>query len=151
MSSISLGIKQAMEHMVDLTTVSGGAVQFFAAEPGDGVLQVALLDKYSAKLSNLDGTPAMCGKDGDEPCKPFYLDENGEPDVTLTQSSRTGVGAFGNVPPGKYLLSISHPDLDCTEHLPESGWRAEQEDSVVVQVIDQWVTAQVGVFCQPPE
>lgn len=149
-STLALGIAQAQQHGVDLTQVDGGVVQFFAAEPGDGVLQVALLEGFAAELLDENDEPAMCiGADGDVPCIPLYLDEDGEPDNTLTSSSRKGVGAFGNVKPGKYHLRISHPDLTCTEHLPEAGWRAEEDDQVVVEVIDEWITSQVGVFCQP--
>jgi hypothetical protein len=152
LAKLTVGIAQAQMNGVDLNTFSGGAVQFFAANPGDGVLEVALLSNYSATLENIDGTPAVCGgPDGDAPCKPLYLDETGEPDPTLKASTRTGVGAFGNVAPGKYVLSISHPELACDQHLPESGWPAEQVDAVVVKVVDEWVTSQVGVFCQPPE
>jgi hypothetical protein len=154
LATLQHGIDQAMENGIDLSTFKGGAVQFFAAEPGDGVLQVALLSGYKATLENLDGTPAQChGTDGNlADCVALYLDENGETDPKLREASRNGVGAFGNVPPGKYKLSISHPDLDCTEHLPEAGWPAKDDEdgnAVVVKVIDKWVTAQVGVFCQP--
>lgn len=153
LASLQLGIQQAMMNGIDLSTFSGGAVQFFAAEPGDGVLQVKLLDGYSAKLTNMDGTPALCGNETgeDAPCEPLYLDENGDPDRSLKASSRIGVGAFGNVAPGKYLLSISHPELACNQHLFESGWEAKDDDSVIVKVIDEWITAQVGAFCEPPE
>lgn len=153
LAKLSLGVDQAKENGIPLESIQGGAIQFFAAEPGDGVLQVALLEGYDATLRNTDGTAAKCwDTDGIlAPCRPLYLDENGKSDQQLIAASRTGVGAFGNVPPGKYKLFISHPDLDCKDHLPEAGWHAEEEDAVVVKVVDEWVTAQVGVFCQPPE
>ncbi len=149
--TLDLGIAEANKNSVDLTSLKGGVIQFFAAEPANGVLQVSLLGDYSAELLDLAGKPAQCyGANGDEPCKALYLDESGEPDMTLTHASKKGVGAFGNVKAGKYLLRITHPTLDCSQHLPEAGWKATSTDEVVVEVIDAWITSQVGVFCQPP-
>lgn len=153
LAPLQLGIDEAAKNGIDLTTFKGGAIQFFAAEPGNGVLQVALLSEFTATLETLDGKPAQCNATdgGLEDCRPLYLDENGETDPALEKASVTGVGAFGNVPPGKYKLTIQHPTLECKDHLPESGWKAEMPESVLVQAVDKWVTAQVGVFCQPPE
>jgi hypothetical protein len=150
--TLDLGIAEAGMHGLDLKTVDGGVIQFFAAEPANGVLQVALLGDYSAELLDLDGNPAQCISDkGDVPCKPLYLDELGEPAPALTKATKKGVGAFGNVKPGEYLLRIKHPTLDCTSHLPEAGWHADAKDEVRVKAVDEWITSQVGVFCQPPE
>jgi hypothetical protein len=152
--TLELGIAKAMESEVDLGKLDGGVVQFFAAEPANGVLQVALLGDYTAELLSPDGSVAQCfGVSGlvDTDCAPLYLDETGEPDSALTHATSKGVGAFGNVPEGKYRLRISHPELVCDQHLAETGFRANEDDEVEVRVIDEWITSQAGVFCQPKE
>jgi hypothetical protein len=153
LARLQLGIDEAAKNGIDLTTFKGGAIQFFAAEPGDGVLQVALLSDFTATLETLDGKPAQCNSTdgGLEDCRALYLDEDGETDPKLTKASATGVGAFGNVPPGQYKITVKHPTRVCPDTLPESGWGIDDNDAVLVQAVDKWVTAQVGVFCQPPE
>ncbi len=154
LGSIKYGTAQLKYFGFSTSDLSGGVVQFFAANPSNGVLQVSTLSDFTAQLLKPDGTAtATCGQKGGGtgPCAPVYLNDTGEPDPKLTKSSRWGVGAFGNVAPGKYLLRIKHPTLVCDEHLPESGWMGKDVDTVFVEVVKDWVTAQVGLFCQPPE
>ncbi|MBM4364450.1 MAG: hypothetical protein FJ104_17360, partial [Deltaproteobacteria bacterium] len=128
---------------------TGGAIQFFGITPGNGVLQVATLAGYSVELSQ-GGAPATCGVAADAgPCVASYLGTTGIPDPALQASSAIGVGAFGNVPPGEYVLTFSHPDMACTERLPESGFAGPTEDSITVAVVEGYITAQVGMVCQP--
>ncbi|HEX7480867.1 MAG TPA: hypothetical protein VF331_23900 [Polyangiales bacterium] len=152
LGSIDYGVSQLKHFDYTAADVSGGAIQFFAANPANGVLQVATLEGYTAKLENVDGTQAICAiKGGTSACRPVYLDDTGTADPTLTKSSHWGVGAFGNVPAGKYVLRITHPTLVCNQHLPESGWKAKDADSVLVESVTDWITAQTGVFCQEPD
>jgi hypothetical protein len=153
LGSIDDGLMEAEKFGVDLRGIRGGALQFFGARPGDGVLQVATLEGFSVELTDADGEPATCvaedGK-GEAPCQPIYLEPNGEPNLDLTESTRFGVGAIGNVNPGEYVLRFSHPDFVC-ERLPESGWAADEDSAIRVEVVENFITAQVGMFCQPPE
>lgn len=153
LGSIEDGIMEAEKFGVDLRGIRGGALQFFGARPGDGVLQVATLEGYTVELNDLDGDPAMCASSdgaGEEPCEPIYLDPGGMPNLEATESSRFGVGAIGNVTPGEYVLSFAHPSYEC-ERLPESGWETDEPSAIRVKVIEDFITAQVGMFCQPPE
>lgn len=146
-----LAEEQASEFGVAVDSISGGAIQFFGASPGDGVLQVRLLEGYSVSLLTLDGEPAQCpdGEGGSVQCLPLYLDPDGEADFDLSASTSIGIGAFGNVPPGQYLMRMSHPQLYCDQILPESGFLpAEAGETVKVEVLDGFITAQVGLFCQ---
>lgn len=152
LGELQLGIDQAELLGVDLSGVSGGGVQFFAARAGDGVLQAGPFGPYTATLTTLEGDPAQCdGKDGLTPCEPLYIGEDGNVDPDLTMASSMGVGGFGNVPPGEYLLRIDAPDMICDQALAESGWKSDDREAVRVKVIDGWATMQVGLFCQPPE
>lgn len=156
LGAANLAEDQASEFGVAVESISGGAIQFFGASPGDGVLQVRLLAGYSVELLTLDGDPAQC-PDGEGTgtidCLPLYLDKDGQADFDLTASTSIGIGAFGNVPAGDYLMHMTHPDPDlvCDQTLPESGFLADDGGEYVhVRVLDGFITAQVGLFCQRP-
>jgi len=149
-----LAEEKASEFGVSIDSATGGAVQFFAAAPGAGVLQVRLLADYSVQLRTLDGEPVMCpdGEGGETECLPLYLGEDGDPDADLTAATRIGIGALGNIPEGAYELHFSHPDLLCDQTLLESGYEAAGSDEAVrIEVRSEFITAQAGIFCQPGE
>lgn len=153
LGSIEDGLSEAEKFGVDLRGIQGGALQFFGARPADGVLQVATLEGYSVELTDLDGEIAQCaapdGGDGLVPCDPIYLDPGGEPNLDATASSKFGVGAIGNVMPGEYILRFSHPTYVC-DRLPESGWETDEPSAIRVKVLEDFITAQVGMFCELP-
>jgi len=152
LGSIEDGLAEAEKFGVDLRGISGGALQFFGARPADGVLAVATLDGYSVELLDLDGEPSLCGGpdgEGEVPCDPIYLDPGGEPNLDATESSKFGVGAIGNVAPGEYILRFEHPTYEC-DRLPESGWETEESSAIRVKVLEDFITAQVGMFCELP-
>jgi hypothetical protein len=153
LGSIEDGLSQAEMFGVDLRGIQGGALQFFGARPADGVLAVATLEGYSVELADLDGEPAQCvapDGDGEGPCDPIYLDPGGEPNLDATESSKFGVGAIGNVAPGEYILRFSHPTYEC-DRLPESGWATDESSAIRVKVLEDFITAQVGMFCEAPQ
>lgn len=154
MGHVDLAKDQAAEFGVSIEAVTGGAVQFFAAAPGAGVLQVRLLADYSVELRTLEGDPAMCpDADGGEiVCQPLYLAADGEPDADLEAATRIGIGALANVPPGTYELHFSHPELLCNQALLESGYPAAGGDEAVrIEIRSEFITAQAGIYCEPGE
>ncbi len=62
---------------------------------------------------------------------PFYADENGMMDTTLTQTSESGQVSFWSVPPGEVTLSASHAIVDCEAI---EGWPAETPGEMTVPV-----------------
>jgi len=49
-----------------------------------------------------------------------YLDDQGLIDLDLTATSVSGVAGWVNIPPGDYVATVTHPDLECAMWYPFS-------------------------------
>jgi hypothetical protein len=123
-----------------------GSLNFFAVmlHEGDGGGNVG--------IAGIDWAPevtvTIAPDDGEGP---FYIDSDEEyrPGATATGEGGYG-GWFMNLTPGEYVLTFSHPTLDCAPLAGNAfGW-PEGDHSVTVPVIAGMNTQSSGVLCSVP-
>jgi hypothetical protein len=70
---------------------------------------------------------------------PVYLSSGGTPDQGATATSSQGFGLFGNLPPGDYEVSVTHPTKTCVIDL--LGWPATNKSAARVRVQADFIAA----------
>jgi hypothetical protein len=92
-----------------------------------GSLDWMFLDEVSVSL------------DPDSGVGPLYVDDSEQYDASLTETSEAGWGIIFNIEPGDYILTFSHPQMDCG-----------QPTETNVRVVAGYITHYVPGFCVQP-
>jgi hypothetical protein len=129
---VSIGSREIMDIVIGQTGVS--------VEPGQGHLLLWVADAT--------GTQGQAGASLDISPDPggllMYMDDQGAYSMDATTTSSAGSSGWGNLPPGDYVLMVTHPDLDCE---PYSSFSAGAINSFQLKVIADHATA-LFVLCR---
>jgi hypothetical protein len=79
---------------------------------------------------------------------PFYADETGFPDQTLTATSSRGFALFGNVDPGEVEIEMTHPTRACTRYV-QATWAGSTPTASRVPVVAGYLVGGSNLQCAP--
>jgi len=129
---VSIGSREILDVVIGQTGVS--------VEPGMGHLLLWVADATGTEGqagASLDISPAPEGI-------LMYMDDQGAYSVDATTTSSAGSAGWGNLPPGDYVLTVTHPDLDCE---PYSSFSAGAVNTFQLKVLADFATA-LFVLCR---
>jgi len=123
---VSIGSRVVMEIVLGQTGVD--------VEPGLGHLLLWVADETGAQGqagATIDISPDPEGL-------VVYVNEQGAYSLDATATSSAGAAGYGNIPPGDYILTVTHPELDCE---PYSSFSAGAVNTFQLKTIPDHATA----------
>ena len=129
---VSIGSREIMEVVLGQTGVS--------VEPGQGHLLLWVADDTAVQGqagATLDIAPDPGGL-------VVYVNDQGAYSLDATSTSSAGTAGWGNIPPGDYVLTVNHPELEC---VPYSSFSAGAANTFQLKIIPDHATA-LFVLCR---
>ncbi len=131
---VSIGSNAVMELVLSQTGVEVG--------PGQGHLLLWVADETG--VQGQAGATIEISPDPGGDGVVVYVDEQGAYSQDATSTSSAGSAGWGNIPPGDYVLTVRHPELECE---PYSSFSAGEPNTFRLKTIAGYATA-LFVRCQ---